>query len=239
MKVRRTIRILAMSLLPLLLLCVVLLWHQVDLSLSPEDKTIFSELFPAASAETRSELMTFAHELAIIRSVQQTALHSSPIWEGIALNSRREPADLVQQGRGICYDRSRFIEKALRYHGFEVRHVALYEKIAGSALKSLLRPKIASHAASEVRTSEGWLYVDSNQQWIALCKDGMPVSVRQIAKQGLQTWVADPSEAPDILKEDFVYIFGLYSRHGRFYPPYNPIPDVAYSELWMNLGLFE
>ena len=37
-----------------------------------------------------------------------------------------------------------------------------------------------------------------------------------------------------ILKNNFIYIIGLYSRHGRFYPPYNFIPDINWGEFMYN-----
>jgi hypothetical protein len=40
-----------------------------------------------------------------------------------------------------------------------------------------------------------------------------------------------------IYNERFFYIYGLYSRHGRFFPPYNVIPDINYSEFIQNLIL--
>ena len=42
-------------------------------------------------------------------------------------------------------------------------------------------------------------------------------------------------EFPSIIYgEDFFAIYGLYSRHGMYYPPYNFIPDINYSEFLDN-----
>jgi len=38
-----------------------------------------------------------------------------------------------------------------------------------------------------------------------------------------------------IYQESFSFIYGLYSRHGKFYPPYTFIPDVNYVELIQNI----
>jgi hypothetical protein len=40
---------------------------------------------------------------------------------------------------------------------------------------------------------------------------------------------------PEIDGAPFTWIYSLYSRHGRFYPPYDPVPDVNWAELAQNL----
>jgi len=40
---------------------------------------------------------------------------------------------------------------------------------------------------------------------------------------------------PIIYAKPFTFVYGLYSRHGYFYPPYNVIPDVNYGELLQNV----
>jgi hypothetical protein len=42
------------------------------------------------------------------------------------------------------------------------------------------------------------------------------------------------SGLPEIYGAPFTYVYGL-SRHGRFYPPYNAVPDVNWGELAQNL----
>ena len=46
--------------------------------------------------------------------------------------------------------------------------------------------------------------------------------------KGIQT------EQLTIYTNFFVAVYGLYSRHGRFYPPYNLIPDINYGEFIQN-----
>lgn len=73
-----------------------------------------------------------------------------------------------------------------------------------------------SHALTEAKTAEGWVMVDSNTRWI-----GPPAISSQLP--------------PAILARPHALIYGLYSRHGRFYWPYLPIPDVNWRELLYNL----
>ena len=39
----------------------------------------------------------------------------------------------------------------------------------------------------------------------------------------------------NIYMKPFIYIYGLYSRHGKFYPPYNLVPDINYGEFIQNV----
>jgi hypothetical protein len=67
--------------------------------------------------------------------------------------------------------------------------------------------------------------------------DGLPRSIAAISAAAdggtaIQWEVRPPS---DTYLHHFVFTYGLYARHGRFYPPYNFIPDVNYGELLQNV----
>ena len=49
-------------------------------------------------------------------------------------------------------------------------------------------------------------------------------------------WKAPPPTP--LYTHPFVYVIGLYSRHGMFYPPYNYIPDINYLEFFQNIEQF-
>jgi len=129
---------------------------------------------------------------------------------------------------GLCYDRSRAIEKILTDLGFKIRHAAVYStKNTGSWLKSLLTPRTPSHAVSEVKTERGWMVIDSNNRWIGLTRDGKPVDLAELRDGNISQMTWDPrlkEHMSPIFEAPFSYVFGLYSRHGRFYPPYTPFP---------------
>jgi arylamine N-acetyltransferase len=75
-----------------------------------------------------------------------------------------ELGDLYEAKRGLCYDRSRAIEKVLSHLGFEVRHAAVYSTKKTGRLAAFLTPKTQSHAVTEVKTEHGWLVIDSNRR---------------------------------------------------------------------------
>ena len=46
-------------------------------------------------------------------------------------------------------------------------------------------------------------------------------------------WNREPQT--DIYEQPFTFVYGLYSRHGQFYPPYNFVPDINYDEFVNNV----
>lgn len=219
-----------------LALFLVLGLHEVDNSVTKEDRRYIDKFLAKGGAHTPSVNRRYDQELDFILRVQKAVLETAPGQDGIPFDAPREPKHLYLAKSGLCYDRSRAIEKILRASGFETRHIMLLStKQTGSALKSLITPGVATHAVTEVLTSNGWLVVDSNHFWISLDKQGSPVSIEQLraARPGTITW-KNPVPT-NIYEEPFIFVYGLYSRHGRFYPPYDALPDVNYGELSQNL----
>ncbi len=129
------------------------------------------------------------------------------------------------------------IEKILRHFGFETRHVSIYSKEESDwAIVSILTPGVSSHAVTEVLTKKGRLLVDSNAPWISVDTDRQPIPVDTIQsisedKRSINWPKKPPSK---LYLNPFTFVYGLYSRHGKFYPPYNFIPDINYREFIQN-----
>ena len=211
---------------------------QVDNVITVEDENAISQLLGPSSEDGQDVEKSFEKELGIIRLVQKAVLDAIPVDAGIPHGHPREPTDLLLLGEGLCFDRSRFIEKALRHKGFETRHIAIYSTLdTGSALRSLLTPQVSSHAVTEVRTSRGWLVVDSNEPWISLSKDYQPLSINGLSALNAGALEERLLSQPEnfIYGAGFTFIYGLYSRHGKFYPPYHNFPDINVSEFAQNL----
>ncbi|HTI39450.1 MAG TPA: transglutaminase domain-containing protein [Vicinamibacterales bacterium] len=214
-------------------------WHRVDDSLTTEDVQYIPRFLAGIPAIGAASARQYGDEVQFIGRVQEAVLRIAPLNEGIPKDSPREPRDVFEAHRGLCYDRSRAIEKILRYSGFETRHIALYAIAPnGSALHALLASGTPSHAITEVRTQRGWLVVDSNNPWLSLDSSNLPVSMTRIrdAARGAAhlAWRTPPPN--EIYQHPFTFVYGLYSRNGHFYPPYDFIPDVAYGELIDNLS---
>lgn len=227
------------SLVIFLSIIVSMIYSQVDNSLTDEDFIYIEKFLEEGNVQTIPSKRSFKEEINFISSVQSAVLSRAPKGEGIPFGTYREPKDIYKAKKGLCYDRSRVIEKILRSAGFKTRHISIYStKTTGSKIKSLFTPGVSSHAVTEVLTDKGWLVVDSNNLWISLDYENNPASIEEIQsdidKKQLLWNKRFFSSMNNIYKEPFTFLYGLYSRHGKMYPPFNPIPDIEYSEFLFN-----
>ena len=183
----------------------------------------------------------FIEQAKIVSEVQAAVLAIAPKTDPIDFDRGREPQDLLELRYGLCFDRSRVIEKILSYVGLEARHVSIYSlRNAKNAIDALITVRTPSHAITEVRTQKGWMAVDPDIPWIGLTDHLDVISVRTLQKDGGKkkySWNAlAQRDLNDIFESDFVYVTGLFSRHGRFYAPYNRIPDINYPQFLANIS---
>lgn len=213
----------------------VLYINRVDNTVTFEDKSFIINHFIALEIDDPYEA-SYEEQLNLIKSIQHSVFDVAPLQGGIDKGKMREPKDLFIKKTALCYDRSRVIEKILRYYGFKTRHISIYsKKETGSFFKSLITPGVDSHALTEVKTAKGWLVVDSNKEWVSLDDKSQPISISEIIKNKKNIHKRLLNDFPsDIYMDDFFAIYGLYSRHGMFYPPFNIIPDINYSEFLYN-----
>lgn len=176
--------------------------------------------------------LTFEQQIALIRKVQSEVFKRAPLGDGIPGYEAREPADLMRRVRhGLCYDRSRTFDKAFKYLGLESRHVYLLYKGDKSFLSALFHRGQSSHAVTEVKTRKGWMFVDSNTEWVALTRQGEPVNADEVWRR-----YGDFAQAPEYLNSPWWAIRGMYSRKGHLYAPYVPFPEFNWPDFlgWMD-----
>lgn len=213
--------------------------HNVPKQPTEEDVAYIRAMMDeSAGGQHSSSPASFEEELDLIFAVQDAVLNASPKSEPLPAGVLREPRQLYEAGHGWCFDRSRSIEKGLEYFGLTVRHISIFElSKTGSALLSLLVPQTRSHALTEVRTLRGWVVVDSNRRWVAVDSAGDVWSIaelQEVANAGLAfpEWSERIDvEMVDNFQSPITYVFGLYSRHGQFFPPFTPLPDVNWWDL--------
>ena len=176
---------------------------------------------------------TFADEITAIKAIQHRVFVAAPVGEGIPDYEPREPADLMKKREGLCYDRSRTMDKAFDYIGLEARHVYLLYREDRGYWSAMIHYGQASHAITEVKTSKGWMFVDSNTEWIALTRDGQVVNADDVWKRA-----AEFDGMPKYLKDPWWAIRGMYSRKGQLYPPYIMFPDFNWVDYfsWLIWG---
>ena len=91
----------------------------VPAAVTEEDEATFRSL--GFSPPTRP--LTYVEEIELIKRLHSFVIDRFPHAPGIPEYRSREPKDLEIAGRGLCFDRSRYIEKLLAFHGFKTRHV--------------------------------------------------------------------------------------------------------------------
>ncbi len=171
--------------------------NNVSKSASAADAAAAQALLKQARVDSRPS--DFAAEVKAIAAIQRQVLAAAPIDKDIAVDRPRELTDMLQLGHGLCYDRSRSIETVLNVAGFTTRHAAIYALPADSAapLKALITPGNRSHALTEVKTSRGWMLVDSNRPWLGLANNGKPIDLQDLAEMDHRKLVGSPDEIFD------------------------------------------
>ena len=217
------------------------MYFNVDRTLTTDDYHYIQLLLPGVPVGS-GRLLPYIRQLALVQRCQAAVRTRAPSFVGLPEGQLREPKQLYLKRQGMCYDRSRVLEKMFLYLGMATRHVALFKREPGvNALRTLLLHHVSSHAISEVLTARGWMIVDSNSPWLGLDQQHNPVSVHQLALRNSRAhplaWLS-PLPAVDIAfygPRDCIYVYGLYSRHGRFFPPYTSfIPDYRLRGLLYN-----
>jgi len=221
------------------MIAAVLKYSEVDDVLQPEDIPPLTQILGASSSWPVSAAPpeSWDAQRARIQRTVQLVLAAAPQRQHIPEGRTREPADVIRNGGGVCYDRSRLLEKALQFQGFRIRHVALYRQVPGmNRLQAVFTTRTMSHAVSEVLTQRGWMVIDPIDAWLALDAKQDPLSIAQLAARATgPDRLAWSGQASSFFDKPFLRVYGLYSRHGMFYPPFNRIPDVNYGQLLDNL----
>jgi len=208
----------------------------VSTVVTAHDRAAIAIILNLPSGALPAKAATFDAEVSQIKSVQEAVLKTAPIPIGIPKGASREPMDLIRARAGSCYDRSRAIEKGLSAIGYRVRHVFIVSRReVHNPLLATLTPNVSSHALTEVLTRRGWMVADSNQVWVGLAESGEPLTVGWYEHHRAPI-DAHPGSAntPLIIIDPFVRYYGVYSRHGAFFPPYNVIPDINWPTFMAN-----
>jgi hypothetical protein len=205
--------------LPLIILSSLIYLKNVPVNLSAKDIQIFESIGFSKPTQT----LTFDQEISLIRLGQEKIFKLAPFGKAIPDYQPREITDLLEYGSGLCYDRSRSFDQLFSYLGFESRHIFLLFKEDRSFFSAIFRKHQGSHAVTEVKTSRGWMYVDSNTSWIAITRSGEVVNADDVWKR-----FDEFDNPPPYLNQPWWAIRGLYTRGGRKYAPYIPFPEISW-----------
>jgi hypothetical protein len=203
----------------LIILSSLIYLKNVHVNLTEEDIKTFEGL--GFSKPTQN--LTFEQEISLLRQGQEKIFKIAPFGKAIPDYQPREITDLLKYGSGLCYDRSRSLDQIYSHLGFESRHVFLLFKQDRSFFSAIFRKQQGTHAVTEVKTSRGWMYVDSNSLWIAITRSGEVVNADDVWKR-----FDEFDNPPPYLNQPWWAIRGLYTRGGRKYPPYIPFPEMSW-----------
>lgn len=207
----------------------------VNSELTLEDKHTIESLGLSKDCSTLSD---FDQEIHCIRAVQNFYQNWFPTTKSPPIKTLRvphEPAIILAQKWGACYDRARLIEKTLEYFGFHTRHVSAHHLRVPFPWGYLFSTN--SHAFSETLTKKGWMSVGSLTSFIGITKNGEILNtfqLREILKNSEKRAQLEQQPSHDYFNGDFYFIYGLYSRHGMFFPPFVPIPDIDWGQIHYN-----
>jgi hypothetical protein len=184
--------------------------------------------FNAEGFFSHQKPVLYKDQIILIADIQSRVLDKFPIGDGLPLFSEREPINLNLTRQGLCFDRSRYLDKIYQYYGFKTRHVYILYNQGKHFLISMLTKGHRSHAVTQVLTSRGWLVVDSNEKYLAVDHQGNPITLEHLGAGG----VVDGA-----LGDKFWPIIGLYSRNGMFYKPYILVPEINIIDFIENLKI--
>lgn len=208
---------------------------EFDNSITSDDLLYAEKIRTEYTIDTIHRFDSYRNEVVFIKQIQHAVNTFALIGDGIPMHHERNIKDLYLSKKGLCYDRSHVIEKLLRVYGFETRHVSMYfygniiEKIT-----AIINPHSQSHAVTEVKTSRGWMVVDSLFDIVGISETGDPLSLTQVRNLIENNQSNTPITNNVSYIKPFVFSYGIYSRNGKLYPPYNSIPDFQFCEIKYN-----
>lgn len=198
-----------------------------SLQLSSDDKRYIEYFLKEWKMDTElgSIHQSFDNELAFISRLQDSTVNQFDNGE-VPFRSSANIEYYYSQRKGLCFNRSFFQEKILRFAGFKTRHLYVYFTEDSTPTKSsdVFKKRLLSHAMFEVKTKKGWMAVDTNGNWLALDKDGNPMTLGEVRERLMneQLELAKLPTKGDVffnqlpIKYNFKFLYGVYSRHGEY-----------------------
>lgn len=140
----------------------------VRTTLTESDTATFKSVFGIQKPERPQG---YDDEIKLIRLLQAEVMHKTPGMTPIPEDESREPEDLFVNKSGLCYDRSRTLDKLFAWYGFESRYIYILYKQnprTGEDVsfgRALFTRATDSHAVTEVKPVKVGL-------WLIACNLG-------------------------------------------------------------------
>ena len=177
---------------------------------------------------------SFDDQVRCVRFIQNALLTTAraSVYKCARWGEIAEPMEYLERGYGCCFDRARFMEKALEHYGFETRYLSLHDRSTFGPL-AMLAPRVPSHASIEVLTERGWMGADSNIPMLLLTKAGKPFvysQIREIPRNAMVDRI--PAVESAFYEKPLLITYGLHSRNGGHRGINLPAPEINYAEFF-------
>ena len=235
--IRRTVKLSTWLIIAFVVLNVLIgVVSNVSTSVSDSDEAVFHSILGLKKPQGA---LSYEQEIELIKSAQALVLKKAPVGEPIDEYSDRESENLFQKKVGCVMTAQELMTRIFSWYGFGSRHLyILYPEhpVTGeklSFLRAFFTKGTNSHAVTEIKTSRGWLVVDSNSLWMSVVADGSPVDADHIYMQANRF-----ASIPVYWNRPYWAVRGLYSRRGQLYRPYIPYPELNWYDFlsWVVLG---
>lgn len=209
---------------------------------SNEDATYIDSFLKEWQLTTTPENVhqSFENELSFISTVHDRVTEQIK-HEQVDIKNFGEVKNYYSNRKGFCYDRVVLLEKILDEFGFDYRHVYVWyaPNFQKTSFFDIFKARTLSHAVVEVKTAKGWMILDGNEKWRSIDVNGKLYTMADLARlhrEKKEINVASPfPKSPLSSVTNFYYLYGVYSRHGKFLSPRLGIPDVNLRMLLYNL----
>lgn len=216
-----------------------LYYSRVDISLNDSDRSTVKSYLQHYNLPVLSH-DNYQSQIDFIEYINNLVTNNVKHERLVRTNEDLDVSNILDSAQGLCFDRSFVVEKILKYYGFQTRHIFLLNNADKKYkyLPALLQKNVQSHALTEVLTKNGWLIVDSSYAWIGLDEDNKPISFKKLRGDFKIKWKNNIAKSSELYYsnglKDISVFYGLYSRHGSFFKPFNLMPDIVYSEFLYN-----
>ena len=210
-------------------------FNEVSKELTKDDIFYIELLLDDFGINKKTDLknLNFDEKIYFIKTIQKKIIGPGYENRPIAKYNEREPKDYYNLSPSSCFDNSRIMQKIFNYFKIQTIQVAIYDKKSSYAWFQLfLKPKLASHSVTIAFIDDKKILIDSTENFISIKNDNNIINIKDVDKYYYTNW---KFEKPHPLFSDkFFYVYGLYSRHGKFYKPYFYFPDINFSEFKFN-----
>ena len=207
----------------------------VDTQVDAAEREIIETYISKSDFVDFNKISDRERELLLLKIMDAAHKIAGPSRNSPPHGVKRGIASSLKYSGGSCYDRSYYIEQILTYLNIPSRHVflALVES------NSIFKRGLLSHALTEVNINGNWFLIESLYSHVYKNKSGELVSAMYIKENFGDVNFPDFNHVDAelysyIARGDFKVYYGIYSRHGGFFPPYHIPFNINYKQILFN-----